>query len=46
MDVKRGKRRRQHVPEREKYSKTAHDQESWNMQPKRGIVKGRSGEPS
>ena len=37
---------RQHGPERQKYSKVAHDQKSWKVQPKKRVVKRRSGEPS
>ena len=33
-------------PQREKHSKVVHDQESWKAQPKKGVVKGRLGEPS
>jgi len=45
MNVKRRRRRKQHTPQREKHSKAIHDQESQKAQPKRGIVKGRLGEP-
>jgi len=45
MNVKRRRRRKQHTPQREKHSKAIHDQESRKAQPKRGIVKGRLGEP-
>ena len=33
-------------PERQRYSKAAHSQENQKVQQKRGVVKGRSGEPS
>jgi len=33
-------------PERQRYSKAVHSQENWKAQPKRGVVKERSGEPS
>jgi len=46
VDVKRKRRRKQHIPQREKCNKAVHDQKSQKAQPKRGIVKERSGEPS
>ena len=46
MDVKEKERRKQRGPERQRRSKAAHDQESQKAQPKRGVVKKRSGEPS
>jgi len=46
VDVKRRKRRKWHAPQRKKYSKVVHDQESQKVQPKRRVVKKRSGKPS
>ena len=46
MDVKRRRRRKWYIPQRKKCSKAVHDQESQKVQPKRRVVKGRSGEPS
>jgi len=46
VDVKKKRKRKQHTPQRKKCSKAVYDQESWKAQPKREVVKGRSGEPS
>ena len=46
MDVKERGRESSTLPQREKHSKVAYNQESQKAQPKRGVVKGRSGEPS
>jgi len=46
VDAGERRKRRWCGPERQRYSKAAHGQENQKAQQKRGVVKGRSGEPS
>jgi len=46
VNAKRRQRRKQCSPERQKCNKVAYGQETWKVQPKRGVAKERSGEPS
>jgi len=46
MGVRKGRKQRQHTSRGERHSRVVHGQESWKVQQKRGVGKGRSDKPS